>query len=272
MLVVNIKLWFSHGKEVVIIFLMTKRRHSPVKIEATEPHLCTVSARLDILAHLPFFEGLAGTDLAKINEMFHQKDYSDGDVIVLAGDPAEHLYVIAEGRVKLLHHSLAGKQILLDLLTPGEFFGALAGLGGEVYAETAQAMAPSCILVIDRETFRQVISWHPQTAMKVIDIMAARLQAANERVQLLSTMPVEARIADLLVKLARKFGETKGVGLLLQVPLSREDLAGMAGTTPESASRVISQFTKDGWIRSGRGWIALTDLDALQSIADSEGM
>lgn len=249
---------------------MTKRRHSPVKIEATEPHLCTVAARLDILSNLPFFQGLAEADLVKINEMFHQNDFAEGEIIALAGDPADHLYVIAEGRVKLLHHSLAGRQILLDLLTTGEFFGAIAGFGGEVYAETAQAMSPTCILVVDRESFRQIIGWHPQTAMKVIDIMAARLRAANERVQRLSTMTVEARIADLLLKLTRKFGEKKGVGLLLQVPLSRSDLAGMTGTTPESASRVISQFTRDGLIRSGRGWIALTDPAALQVIAGRE--
>lgn len=249
---------------------MSTRRTSPVKIDTTEPHLCTISARLNIIAQLPFFEELAEPDLLKINEMFHQKDFAVGEVISLTGDLAEHLYVIAEGRVKLLHHSPAGREILLDLLTPGEFFGAIAGLGGETYAETAQAMTACCILVVNREAFRQIISWHPQVAMKVIDIMADRLQAANERVQLLSTLPVEGRIAYLLLKLAKKFGEKRGIGLLLQVPLTRDDLAGMTGTTTESASRAISQFTKNGLIRSGRGWIALTDPDALQSIADSD--
>lgn len=255
---------------MVIIRLMNHQRHSPVEIEATAPHLCTIASRLEILARLPFFKDLSEADLIKVNEMFHQKDFTEDAIIYLSGDPADHLYVVAEGRVKLLQHSLTGKEILLDLLTPGEFFGSLAGFGENINSETAQAMSSCCILVIDRDAFRQIISRYPGVAVKVIDIMAERLQAANERVQLLSTLPVEGRIAYLLLKLANKFGEKKSFGLLLQVPLTREDLAGMTGTTPESASRAISQFKKDGLIRSGRGWIALTDPKALQSIAGSE--
>ncbi len=156
------------------------------------------------------------------------------------------------------------------MLTTGEFFGAFSGQGTDVYIETAQALSPSCILAISRETFQQILKRHPAVALKVIDIMAARLRTANERVHQLSTLPVEGRIASILLMLGAKFGETSEVGLLLQVPLTRDDLAGMAGTTTESASRVMSQLQKDGLIRSGRGWVAVTDRERLQAIAGKE--
>jgi CRP-like cAMP-binding protein len=106
--------------------------------------------------------------------------------------------------------------------------------------------------------------------LKVIDIMARRLKVANERVHQLSSLPVEGRIASILLMLGDKFGEKREVGLLLQVPLSREDLAGMTGTTTESASRVMSQFQRDGVIRSGRGWVAVADREGLETIAGKE--
>lgn len=202
--------------------------------------------------------------------MFHEQDYREDDVICLSGEPAEKLFVVADGRVKLLHHSLTGKDILLDLLTPGEFFGALSGLGNETYPDTAQALFASCILVIGRDEFQRIIRRHSEVAAKVIDIIASRLRAANEHVHLLSTMAVESRIASVLLKLSDKFGEKNEVGLLLQVPLTREDLAGMTATTTESASRVMSQFQKDDLIRSGRGWVAVTDRKGLESIAGRE--
>ncbi len=263
-------MYFGCGWTIGIIIRMTQRRHSPIEIKTTAAHLCSTSSRLKILGHLPFFNGLSESDLAQANLMFHEQDYHEGDIICLSGDPAEHLFVVADGRVKLLHHSLSGKDILLDLLTPGEFFGALSGLGGDVYPDTAQALSACCILVISKDAFQRIIQQHPTVALKVIDIMSRRLQAANERVHLLSTLPVESRIAYLLLKLGAKFGEKQDIGLLLQVPLSRDDLAGMIGTTTESASRVMSQFQKEGLIRSGRGWVALTDQKGLESIAGKE--
>ena len=256
--------------EADIIILMATKKRSPLQIKTTEVHMCTVSTRLKILKQLPFFHDLPSTDFNWINDLFHERDYDVDQVICLSGEPAKKLFVVADGRVRLLRHSLTGKDILLDLLTSGEFFGAISGLGNEVYPDTAQAHSPCCILEVDREAFQQVLKRHPSVALTVIDIMAKRLRMANEHVQQLSALAVDARIASLLLMLGAKFGEQQEVGVLLQVPLSREDLAGMAGTTIESTSRVMSRFQKDGLIRAGRGWVAVTDEAGLRAIAGKE--
>lgn len=232
--------------------------------------MCTTSTRLEILSQVPFFQDLTSVDLEWVNSLFHEEDFQVDEVIYRSGEPAERFFVLADGRVRLLHHSLTGRDILLDLLTPGEFFGAFSRQEEDVYLETAQAQFPSCILVIGRETFQQILKRHPTVALNLIEVMARRLQAANTRVHQLSALPVDGRIASMLLMLGDKFGEEREVGLLLQVPLSREDLAGMTGTTTESASRVMSQFQRDGLIRSGRGWAAITKREGLEAIAGKE--
>ena len=159
---------------------------------------------------------------------------------------------------------------MLDILTAGEFFGSFASLGDDVYPDTAQAQTAVCVLAISREAFRHILDLYPSITLKVVDIMVARLRAAHERVRQLSVSPVESRIAHVLVVLSDKFGKQSDVGMLIQVPLAREDLASMAGTTPETASRVMSQFQKDGLVDAGRLWVAVLDHIQLETIAGSE--
>ncbi len=246
------------------------RRRSPLEIKVTETHMCSVDLRLKILAKVPFFQNLPAEALVEINRLFREIGFDSGGYICLAGDPAERLFVVADGRVKLLRHSLAGRDILLDLLAAGEFFGSLSMGAQDVYPDTAQAQTAACILAIGRESFQQILERYPQVALSVIEIMASRLQAANERVQQLTVMPVEGRIASVLLMLSRKFGKPHTVGRLIEVPLSRDDLASLAGTTGESASRVMSQMQKDGLIASGRQWVAVNDQAGLEALARAE--
>lgn len=249
---------------------MTTRRKSPLEINTTEAHSCSVNLRLQILGQVPFFAGLPQTELEKINRLFREAGYGPNETICFAGDPAERLFVVADGRVKLMRHSLTGKNVLLDMLTPGEFFGSLSALGDAVYPDTAEAQTQTCVLSISADEFRRILEQHLPVALKVLDITAARLRAAQERVQQLSALPVEGRIANLLLVLGKKFGKLQAEGLLIQVPLAREDIAAMTGTTPETASRVMSQFQKDGLIRTGRQWVAISDQVALEQIAGLE--
>jgi CRP-like cAMP-binding protein len=249
---------------------MKARRKSPLEINVTESHMCSVDLRLKILGQVPFFEGLSQDELEHVNRLFHEYGYAPNETICFAGDPAKRLFVVADGRVKLMRHSLSGKNVLLDLLQPGELFGSLSFQSGEVYHDTAEAQTQACVLSISAGDFRSTLQGHPGTALKVLDIMTARLLGAQERLSQLSALSIEGRIASVLTMLGRKFGKKSDVGLLIEVPLGREDLAAMTGTTTETASRVMSQFQKDGLIETGRQWVALTDRKRLSKIARAE--
>jgi CRP-like cAMP-binding protein len=245
---------------------MTDRRKSPLAPVNIEPESCSLEARLAILAQVPFFAGLAPAEITRINARFREQGFEPGEVIYAAGDLAARLYVLAAGKVKLVRHTLSGKDVLLDLLTPGEFFGSLSALGDESYPDTAQAQTTACVLGIGADDFRAILDAFPPVALRVLDVMASRLQEAHERIRQLSAHSVERRIAYTLLRLAGKFGQAGQAGTLIQVPLSRDDLAEMAGTTTETASRVMSQFQKEGWIESGRQWVAITGREGLAAL------
>lgn len=246
---------------------MPERRKIPLEPEKIEPEACSIDQRLEILARVPFFFSLSPAEITRINPLFREQGFEPGEVIYFAGDEAARLYVVAAGKVKLVRHTLSGKDVLLDLLTPGEFFGSLSALGDPNYADTAQAQTTACVLGIGAEAFRSILDGYPAVTLRVLDIMAARLKDAQERIRQLSAHSVEHRIAYTLLKLAEKFGQPGELGLLIGAPLSRDDLAEMTGTTTETASRVMSQFQKDGLIESGRGWVALIGREGLEAIA-----
>ena len=246
---------------------MSERRTTPLTTETAEPHLCSVATRLQVLRQVPFFASLKPDELDQVNKLFREEGYASGEAIYFAGDPAHRLYVVASGKVKISRHTLGGQDVVLDLLAPGDFFGSLAILGDAVYPDTAQAQTGVCVLGIQAQEFQQILLQYPAVGLAVLQLTAERLQAAHETIRQLSAFPVERRIAAVLLKLSEKLGEPSDEGLLIQTPLARQDLADMAGTTLESASRVMSQFQKQGLIRSGRQWVAITDLSGLTEAA-----
>ncbi len=242
------------------------KRKTPLDHEHIEPHMCDLALRLYILGQLPFFKDLTQAVIQSINLLFTERGYSPGEMIYLEESPAERFYVIADGNVKLMRHTPSGKNVMLDVLTPGAFFGSLSHLPGDSYTETAQAYTQACTLSIEGQDFRQILNDHPQVAVKVMDIMVQRLQDAQEMVRLLSVSSVESRLAFVLLKLADKLGDESDNGLLIQLPLGRTDLAELAGTTTETVSRIMSHFQKEKLIRSGRRWVAITDQAGLTKL------
>jgi CRP-like cAMP-binding protein len=247
---------------------MSQRRRTPVDPELVDSAACTVDLRHQILHGVPFFRQLTHAEVSDINAAFRARDYQPGQAVYAAGDPAEHLFVIATGKVKLVRHTLGGQNVLLDILSAGDLFGSLAVLGDDTYPDTAQAQTACCVLDIGASDFRAVLQGHPSAALGALDFVAARLRDAHETVSQLSSATAEARIAAVLLKLAQKLGVERHDAILIQMPLSRQDIAEMTATTVETASRVMSQFRKDGLIESGRQWVSLTNPDGLAEVAE----
>jgi CRP-like cAMP-binding protein len=169
--------------------------------------------------------------------------------------------------VKLIRHTLDGQERVLDLLMPGDFFGTLPVMGETTYPDTAQAHTFCCVLSISAQDFQTILARYPAVSLSLLEIVSDRLRAARELLHESTAAPVESRIASLLLRLAERAGEERDEGWLIQMPLARQDIADMLGITVETASRALSQFRKDGVIRSGRRWIAIVDRDRLAAIA-----
>ena len=250
--------------------LKFQRRRIPLAKTCAIPHRCSRAVRMQVLERVPFFAGLSQQQLEGIDKRMVSLSWAAGDPLFTAGEPADHLYVLASGLVKLAQPTPNGQEVVVDLLTPGDLFGALNMTGQAVYPETAWTLTTTCALRINGHSFREILAEYPQIALRVLDDIAGRLAQARSDVGQQSTGTVAQRVATTLLRLADKLGHERSGnrGTLLQLPLSRSDLAGMVGSTPESVSRVMSRLRRDGIIDSGRRWTAVLDRDRLAATAN----
>jgi CRP-like cAMP-binding protein len=245
------------------------RRHTPLRDNSAELAHCSVDRRFELLKQAQFFRHLAGDALKDVNSRFQEVHFAQDEWIYHLGDPADHLYVIAAGQVKLLQHNAEGKEVLLDLAAPGDLIGGLAAFGNTSYSDAAQAHTACCLLRVATNAFQQLLEIHPSITLQVLEFAGSQLQQARESIRGLSVDTVEQRLARTLLRLAERHGESTAEGELIQMPLPQQDLAALTGTTVETVSRVLSQFRSRGLITSGRRWIALTDRDALQAVSEA---
>lgn len=244
-------------------FVAPKGRKTLPLREIVLPHQCPLPVRLGVLGRASYFAGLEAGELEQVDARMSTFVYDAGETVHRAGEPATELCVVAEGRVKLSQISANGTETVTDILVPGELFGAMGSLGQPRHLQSAHALVPSCILKVGQGDFRQILEEHPAVALRVLDDVAGRLGQAHAEIGGQHTQTVKERVATALLRLADKLGERNEKGVLLEVPLSRADLAGLARTTPESASRVMSEWKKLGVIQSGRRWTALVDTEFL---------
>lgn len=246
----------------------TSRRAIPLT-DVTLPHHCPEPVRLAVLDRSLFFHGLGEAALRGIDRRMRAATWRADESIFHAGEPAQTLYVVAEGRVRISQTTPEGTQSVTDILGPGETFGAMGTLGEPYHLQTATALVGTCTLRVGQETFRELMVEHPVVGLRVVDDLAARLSQAQVDIGGQSTDTVEQRVARALLRLADKVGTDRGAeGILLEVPLSRADLAGLARSTPESVSRVMSRWKREGVVDSGRRWTALLDRPRLEAAAD----
>jgi CRP-like cAMP-binding protein len=161
--------------------------------------------------------------------------------------------------------------VVVDLVLPGALFGALPGDARTGYAETAQTLTGCCVLAIPVARFGRVMRAHPDVALAVVGSLCDHLAQARAALVRLGTDTVDQRVAATLLSLAARAGHDHAGMTVLQIPLSRADLAAMCATTTESVSRTLSRWRREGVIDSGRRWIAVGDLAALRAIADGCG-
>lgn len=240
------------------------RQQNPIRKTEIHPVLhCSVEDQRRLLGEAPYFQSLSPVQIEAVQKQFSQKHYAAGSPIYTVGEPAKRLAIVAAGSVKVQRPTPDGKDVLLDLLVPGDHFGSLVELGDAVYPDTAIAHTECCILSTTSSEFSQMLSQYPTVAIDSLSIVASRLRQAQSTIEQLSAYPVEQRIARTLTHLAEKVGVERDNATLVDIPLSRQDLADMAGTTVETASRVMSEFKRDGIINSGRMWISVIDTEAL---------
>ncbi len=225
--------------------------------------------RRDILQALPFFAGLSERDWEKVVDLFSERQYQRDDYIFLEGEAPEAMFIVKLGKVKVVRHSTDGKDVVLRVCGPGQFLGTVAVFDGGGYPGTAQVIEECSALVIARNDCLTLVNRYPVFALAVIANLGSRLRSSAEQIRSLAVERVEQRIARVLLKLAESAGSDAPEGRVIEMPLTRQDVADMTGTTVETAIRVMSKFRRNELIKTRRGKVVLVDVSALQEIAES---
>jgi CRP/FNR family transcriptional regulator, nitrogen oxide reductase regulator len=177
------------------------------------------------------------------------------------------VYVLHLGRVKLTQSTPEGQQVLLRFIGPGEMFGPTAVLQGQPYPVSAQAVRWCQALVWKGKTMASLMEDHPRIALNALRDLTARLQELRERYRELATERVERRVAQAILRLAAQAGWRTEDGVLIDMPLSRQDLAEMTGTTLYTVSRILTGWQRDGLLELGRQRVAIIDSQGLIALA-----
>jgi CRP-like cAMP-binding protein len=187
----------------------------------------------------------------------------------LQGDAAAHAYVLLEGRVKMIQLTPSGQQITMRMMTPGQTYGGVAILHPEAgYPATAQAVEDSTAMAWDTATLREMAALEPTISRNVMQLMHGYITELQERQQALVTERVEQRIARILLKLAAQSGKKVDEGVLIDLPLTRQDVAEMSGTTLYTVSRTLNEWERSGLLKIGRERVIIREPHGLVRIAD----
>lgn len=222
----------------------------------------------DLLRRVPLFAELGTASLAEVIEAARVREVPAGATFFREGDAAESFFVIDGGTVKLMQVAPEGQQVVLRLISAGEAFGGVAAFGGATYPVTAEAVTGVSAWEWRGTVMAALMERHPRLAINALRFVAARLHELQVRYRQLATEKVERRIARALVRLVQQAGRRVDEGVLINLPLTRDDLAQMTGTTLYTVSRVLSAWEAHGIVESGRQRIVVRNPHALMSVAD----
>jgi CRP-like cAMP-binding protein len=224
-----------------------------------------------LLASIEFFEDLSFQELDEITSTATHRDYDKETYLFHQGDLATRFCVLVEGKVKLTQLTEDGQQIILRYVSPGEAFAVIAVLSKIPYPVTAMTVNPVSLLTWDDQTMLSLMEKYPKLAINSLSILAKHIQEFQDRFREMATERVERRIARALLRLASQTGVKVEIGILIDLTLTRQDLAEMTGTTLYTVSRTLSQWEKDGLVHSQREQVTILSPHRLVVIAEEMG-
>jgi CRP/FNR family transcriptional regulator, cyclic AMP receptor protein len=226
----------------------------------------------ELLRGVSLFSELSPTELERISRVAVPRRYPAGSVILREGDPGDTCYVLRSGRVRVVRQHADGRAITLTNLGPGEIFGELAMFGGDVRSATIEALDDVQALAILAGDLKRLLNEHPEIAVKLLGALAERLRETNARISRQSFQKVSSRVAGVLAELAETGSRPLPRDAATDGPPSEDvvvrstqaDLAQLAGTSREAASRFLATLQRAGIVTCRRGRVIVHDPLALQ--------
>jgi CRP/FNR family transcriptional regulator len=219
---------------------------------------------VQLLQGVTVFEALAPDDLRRVAQVAVPRRFAAGQVIFREGDASDTCYVVRRGHCRAVRENIDGRTIALAHFGPGDIFGELAMFDDERRSATVEAVDDLEVLGIPGVDFRGLLTRFPDIAVKLVIALGRRLRAANERLARQSFQTVQSRVAAVLAQLVEQATHEGAAERDVQITATQADLAKLAGSSRESASRFLAVLERAGVISQGRGRLTVHDPAALQ--------
>ncbi len=219
---------------------------------------------VDLLGRVPVFSTLERGDLERIAEVSVPRSFDPGQAVFREGDASDTCYVVREGHARAIRTHGDGRTITLANFGPGDIFGELAMFEDERRSATVEAIDQMSVVGVLGPDMRRLMAEHPQISMRLVIALGRRLRETNERLTRQSFQTVQSRVAVVLSDLVQAAIDDGRPGADVLVTATQADLAQLAGSSRESASRFLAVLERAGVISQGRGRLVVHDPQALQ--------
>ena len=219
-----------------------------------------------LLANVPLFGRLEPDELDRLVAYMRLIRHPARTVLFRKGDPGSNMMVVVRGRVKVCSHSEDGKELVLNLINPGEVFGEIALLDGADRTADAVTDGECVLVVLERRDFVPFLRTHPEACMKLCEALCQKLRQTSELLEHSLFLEGPSRLAKRLVHLAEVFGKPVSDGIRIDIHLSQQQLGNMVGMSRESMNKHLRQWREEDLIRVQDGHYVITDLEALQAV------
>jgi CRP-like cAMP-binding protein len=219
---------------------------------------------VELLGRVPVFSTLEAADLERIAELAVPRSFAPEQQVFREGDASDTCYIVREGHARAVRTHSDGRTITLATFGPGDIFGELAMFEDELRSATVEAIEPTTVVAVLGPDMRRLMNEHPQIATRLVIALGRRLREMNERLSRQSFQTVQSRVASVLSELAaQEIAAGKGATEVL-ITATQADLAQLAGSSRESASRFLAVLERAGVISQGRGRLTVHEPQALK--------
>jgi CRP/FNR family cyclic AMP-dependent transcriptional regulator len=208
-----------------------------------------------VLKAVPLFSSLQEEQLRMLTTMVSRRSASRGTTIMAGGDATDSLYIVLSGRLKVMMSDSDGKEVILTILGPGEFFGEMGLIDDEPRSASVVSIEPCELLYIAKRDFKKCIAENHDMAMEVMRSLVRRLREADRKIGSLALLDVYGRVARLLLDMAENVNGEK----IVTKRLPKQDIAKMIGASREMVSRVMKDLQTGGYIEMRGSNIVLRD-------------
>lgn len=219
------------------------------------------------LKRIDLFKNLSDQELSELGAHISSESFKKKETIFHEGEPPEWFYIVASGKVKITKLSHEGKEVILEIIQPGDIFGGVAVLKNFPYPANAVTMEDTEALKISRKNLMRLLDRFPNLMYCIALQLGDRMKSSYDSLKNIALERVEARIAALLLKLAGKVGVETRDGLMIDMRLTKQDVADMVGTTVETSIRTFTKFKKQGLVYDSDGRIVIKDKKGLTALA-----